>query len=64
MPLSEQDIKTSERSMRMVDAAHASQIELVSSKVESTAELIDRETGLCERIEILEEIITEAGGSD
>ncbi len=43
------------------DAAHASQIEPVSSKVESTAELIDRETGVRELIDILENIIAEAG---
>jgi len=39
----------------------ASQIEEDPSRRESTAELIDRETGLRELVDILEEIIAEAG---
>jgi len=39
----------------------AKQIERTSSLVEPTAELIDRETGLRELVEILEQIIAEAG---
>ena len=39
----------------------AKQIERNSSFVESTAELIDRETGLLELIEILENLLGEAG---
>jgi hypothetical protein len=39
----------------------AKEIERNSSFIESTAELIDRETGVRELIEILENIIAEAG---
>jgi ElaB/YqjD/DUF883 family membrane-anchored ribosome-binding protein len=39
----------------------AKQIERNSSFVESTAELIDRETGLRELVEILESLLGEAG---
>ena len=39
----------------------AKQIERNSSFVESTAELIDRETGLRELVEVLESLIGEAG---